>query len=192
MPRTALSLGLALLMLAAPACVRRTIAITSTPSEALVYVNEREVGRTPCEVDFLFYGEYDVRLKLDGYESIVGSGTASAPFWDFIGADLVSEIAPLNLESRVEWHFTFVPADGSFPSLFERARSMRTAVLEDKSLADAETTSRAAAVNDGKAAKQAPSMKPAEMGSGEAQGALPGKGSAEVPVPPTEVMPPVP
>lgn len=192
MPRTALSLGLALLMLAAPACVRRTIAITSTPSEALVYVNEREVGRTPCEVDFLFYGEYDVRLKLDGYESIVGSGTASAPFWDFIGADLVSEIAPLNLESRVEWHFTFVPADGSFPSLFERARSMRTAVLEDKSLADAETTARAAAVNDGKAAKQAPSMKPAEMGSGEAQGALPGKGSAEVPVPPTEVMPPVP
>ena len=179
-------------MLAAPACVRRTIAITSTPSEALVYVNEREVGRTPCEVDFLFYGEYDVRLKLDGYESIVGSGTASAPFWDFIGADLVSEIAPLNLESRVEWHFTFVPADGSFPSLFERARSMRTAVLEDKSLADAETTSRAAAVNDGKAAKQAPSMKPAEMGSGEAQGALPGKGSAEVPVPPTEVMPPIP
>jgi len=179
-------------MLAAPACVRRTIAITSTPSEALVYVNEREVGRTPCEVDFLFYGEYDVRLKLDGYESIVGSGTASAPFWDFIGADLVSEIAPLNLESRVEWHFTFVPADGSFPSLFERARSMRTAVLEDKSLADAETTARAAAVNDGKAAKQAPSMKPAEMGSGEAQGALPGKGSAEVPVPPTEVMPPIP
>lgn len=192
MHKTVLTLGLSLLMLAAPACVRRTIAITSTPSEALVYVNEREVGRTPCEVDFLFYGEYDVRLKLDGYESIVGSGTASAPFWDFIGADLVSEIAPLNLESRVEWHFTFVPADHSFSSLFERARSMRMAVLEDKSLADAETTVRSGAVPPSKAGTPAPKMKPAEMGSGEVQGALPGKGSAEVPVPPTEVLPPRP
>lgn len=189
---SALILGLALLTLAAPGCVRRTISITSTPSEALVFVNEREIGRTPCEVDFLFYGEYDVRLKLDGYESIVGSGTASAPFWDFIGADLVSEMAPLDLESRVEWHFTFVPADASFPSLLERAHSMRTAVLEDKTLADAESAVRAGAAPNANAAKPAPTMKPAEMGSGEAQGALPGKGSADVPVPPTEVMPPVP
>jgi hypothetical protein len=186
-------LGLMLLMLTAPACVRRTIAITSTPSQALVYVNEREVGRTPCEVDFLFYGEYDVRLKLDGYESIVGSGTASAPFWDFIGADLVSEIAPLNLESRVEWHFTFSPADNSFPDLMERARAMRTAVHEDKTLADAETSVRrgaAGASKPAKAAKSAADLKPAEMGSGDPQGALPGQGSADVPVPPTEVMPP--
>lgn len=189
---SAIILGLALLIFAAPGCVRRTISITSTPSEALVFVNEREIGRTPCEVDFLFYGEYDVRLKLDGYESIVGSGTASAPFWDFIGADLVSEIAPLNLESRVEWHFTFVPADDNFPSLFERARSMRTAVLEDKTLADAEVAVRAGTAPNAKAAKPAPTMKPAEMGSGEDQGALPGKGSADVPVPPTELMPPVP
>lgn len=192
MRQTALSFGLLLLVLAAPACVRRTIAITSTPSEALVYVNEREVGRTPCEVDFLFYGEYDVRLKLDGYESIVGSGKASAPFWDFIGADFVSEIAPLDLESRVEWHFTFVPADDSFPSLLDRAHLMRTAVLEDMTLADAATAPRGGAANESKAVKKVPSLKPAEMGSGEAQGALPGKGSAEVPVPPTEVLPPLP
>jgi len=190
-----IGLGLTLLMLSAPACVRRTIAITSTPSQALVYVNEREVGRTPCEVDFLFYGEYDVRLKLDGYESIVGSGTASAPFWDFMGADLVSELAPLNLESRVEWHFTFLPADNSFPDLVQRARAMRTAVHEDKSLADAETSVRSGAASARKPATAATGtteMKPAEMGSGDAQGALPGKGSAAVPVPPTEVMPPKP
>jgi len=182
-------------MLAAAGCVRRTNSITSTPSEALVFVNEREIGRTPCEVDFLFYGEYDVRLKLDGYESIVGSGTASAPFWDFMGADLVSEIAPLNLESRVEWHFTFLPADNSFPDLVQRARAMRTAVHEDKSLADAETSVRsgdASARKPATAATGTTEMKPAEMGSGDAQGALPGKGSAAVPVPPTEVMPPKP
>ena len=178
-------------MLAAAGCVRRTISITSTPSEALVFVNEREIGRTPCEVDFLFYGEYDVRLKLDGYESIVGSGTASAPFWDFIGADLVSEMAPLDLESRVEWHFTFVPADDDFLSLFERARSMRTAVLEDRALAEVAPSG---AAQSGQTAAQppAPKVKPAEMGSDGAQGALPSQGSPDQPVPPTELERPVP
>ncbi len=145
-------------------CVRRTIAISSSPADALVFVNDREIGRTPCEVSFTYYGEYDVRLKLDGYESVAGSGTASAPFWDFIGADLVAELAPLNLESRVEWHFDLVKAQRSPTALLERARSMRGIV------------------------EGAMPSAVAEVGPVEpvGEGALPPKGSAEVPVPPTD------
>ncbi|MSR28279.1 MAG: PEGA domain-containing protein [Phycisphaerales bacterium] len=155
-------------------CVRRTIAIASTPADALVYVNDREVGRTPCEVQFLYYGEYDVRIKLDGYETVVGSGTATAPVWDFIGADLIAELAPLDLESRVEWNFTLQPADLSPADLLVRARQMQGTVRGDEPpRSDSKAPARGA---------------PPTPSTGEpvGEGAIPPKGSLEVPVPPTE------
>ena len=164
-------------------CVRRTIAITSTPSDALVFVNDREVGRTPCEVDFLFYGEYDVRLKHEGYESIVGSGTASAPVWDFIGADLLVEVAPLDLESRVDWHFDFIPANNDPVDLLARARQMQVAARSeaDEIVPEVEIQKPKTAVKD---AIIAPVK--------NEQGAMPQKGSSAIPVPPTELPPDVP
>ena len=58
------------------ACVRRTIEITSEPEGALVWLNDREVGRTPCSIEFTHYGRYDVRLRRDGFEPISGFGDA--------------------------------------------------------------------------------------------------------------------
>lgn len=52
-----------LLLLPLTACVERTISITSTPSGALVHLNDQEVGRTPLTVPFTYYGVYDVRLE---------------------------------------------------------------------------------------------------------------------------------
>ncbi len=170
-------------VLANVGCVRRTIAITSTPSEALVYVNDREVGRTPCEVEFMFYGEYDVRLVRDGFDSVIGSGTASAPVWDFIGADLVAELAPLSLESRVEWHFELQPANNSHEELLARARALRQSVHEFPMLTPDERGD--AAASQGTPGAPSPSQ-------GENQGALPPKGSPAVPVPPTDLPSDVP
>ncbi len=42
-------------------CVERTVTITSEPDNALVYLNDEEIGRTPVTVSFTFYGVYDVR-----------------------------------------------------------------------------------------------------------------------------------
>ncbi len=173
----------ALAMVLCIGCVRRTIAITSTPSDALVFVNDREVGRTPCEVDFLFYGEYDVRLKHEGYESIVGSGTASAPVWDFIGADLLVEVVPLDLESRVDWHFDFIPANNDPVDLLARARQMQVAARSepDEIVPEVEIQKPKTAVQD---AIIAPVK--------SEQGAIPQKGSSAIPVPPTLLPPDVP
>jgi len=162
-------------------CVRRTIAITSTPSEALVFVNDREIGRTPCEVDFIFYGEYDVRLKLDGYESIVGSGTASAPVWDFIGADLIVEVVPLNLESRVDWHFDFILANNNHAELLARAKQLQDSARGEPIQDSTEMPRQIAPVSD---ASSTPPI--------TEQGALPPKGPAVVPVPPTDLPSDVP
>ena len=89
-------------------CVERRISITSEPAGALVWVNDVEVGRTPAETNFKHYGKYDVRLELDGYDTLVVAGDAKTPWWEFPGPDLIAEAIP-NAKHTVRWHFTLTP-----------------------------------------------------------------------------------
>lgn len=166
-------------------CVRRTISVTTTPPGAIVFLNDREVGRTPCDVDFLHYGVYDIRLRLEGFEPVVGSGRASAPVWDFIGADFVAELVPAQLESRVEWHFDLEPSTLDADALRSRAVAMRTQADE--------AFGRSADVPGRDAAPAGPSPElSTPAGAAEGQGALPGKGSPDSPMPPDASVPAVP
>src|SRR5688500_11766935 len=90
-------------------CLERTISISSEPARALVWLNDVEVGRTPLEVDFTFYGTYDVRLDLDGYEPIVTSRTTKAPIYEYPGLDLLAEAVPTTIETNIRWHFALRP-----------------------------------------------------------------------------------
>lgn len=119
----ALLLGTA--VFSATGCIRRTLAITTEPSGALLWLNDREVGRTPVEVDFDHYGTYDVRLERDGYEPMMTSGKAKAPWWDTVGLDLIAEAVPGTLTSRIEWHYVMQPIDDDRERLIERARDLR-------------------------------------------------------------------
>ena len=106
-------------------CVRRTITITTEPEGTLVWLNEREVGRTPVEVDFKYYGTYDVRLEHRGYEPMMTSGRADPPWWDHIGLDLIAELTLVDIESRIEWHYVLEPLDDDHEALVNRARELR-------------------------------------------------------------------
>ena len=111
-----------------PGCVQRTITITSEPAGALVWLNDREVGRTPLDVDFVYYGTYDVRLARQGYEPVMTSGVAKAPWWETIGLDLLAELAPLDLKSRVQWHYELEPLDDDLEALEQRAEDLRSRI----------------------------------------------------------------
>lgn len=117
-----------LLLVAATAstgCVRRVIDITSEPSGATVWLNDREIGRTPCSAEFTYYGTYDVRMELEGREPLQGRAEAKAPLFDVVGIDLISEILPARMVSRTEWHFTLEPTASDQATLVSRARAAR-------------------------------------------------------------------
>jgi hypothetical protein len=126
--RTILSQGPTLALLAcgclATGCVRRTITISTDPPGAMVWLNDREIGRSPVDVDFDYYGTYDVRLEREGYEPQMTSGDAKAPLWDMVGLDLVAELLPFDLHSRVEWHYALEPGKKDREALIERARTL--------------------------------------------------------------------
>src|SRR5262245_33218461 len=106
-------------------CVERTVSITSDPPGALVWLNDREVGRTPVDVKFDYYGTYDVRLEREGSEPLMTSGKADAPWWEFVGIDLIAEALPFRFHSHIKWNYVLEPATGDRAALIGRAEALR-------------------------------------------------------------------
>lgn len=123
------------LLAALPACVERRIRVTSEPPGALVWVNDREIGRTPVETRFKYHGLYDVRLEMEGYEPLITSARASAPWYEYPGPDLLAEVAPFTVRNTQEWHFELDPVPASGPGsereLIERADELRRETTGD-------------------------------------------------------------
>ena len=121
-------LGIALSLIVLTGCVQRKITINSEPQGALVHLNDQEVGRTPVEVPFTFYGTYDVRLEKPGYEPLWTKKQAKMPWWEYPGPDLVAEAIP-GMESNPTWRFDLEqatpPAEQDPDALQERANEMR-------------------------------------------------------------------
>ncbi len=112
-------------------CIERTIRVTTEPPGARVWVNDVELGRSPVETAFTFYGDYDIQLQLDGYEPVQTCRKASAPVHEWPGIDLVAQAIPHRFQNEVHWHFDLEPEAESLMApeafdaqLIERAREL--------------------------------------------------------------------
>jgi hypothetical protein len=88
--------------------VQRSIKIDSEPQGALVYLNQQEVGRTPMEREFTWYGTYDVQLRLDGYETLRTREPVIAPLWQWPPFDLFAELLPFRPKDIRQYRYTLV------------------------------------------------------------------------------------
>ena len=120
--------------LAAGGCMSRRVVVTSTPPGATVYANDVELGRTPLEAQFTYYGSYDVLVQLDGFEPLRTKAKATAPVYEYPPLDLAASAVP-GAEHVVRWHFNLEPALETRQSpqeleagLMERARGVRAQV----------------------------------------------------------------
>jgi len=123
-------------LLALPGCVRRTITINSSPDGALVWLNDREIGRTPVTVDFVHYGTYDVVLTKDGYEPLVTTGKAKTPLWDTPPLDLGAELLPARLRSQIVWDYALTPSESDSAAVIERGRALRERTTSSEAAAE--------------------------------------------------------
>lgn len=116
-------------------CAQKVISITTEPSGAIVTVNDVPVGRTPLQTEFTYYGDYDVQVRLDGYEPLRTKATAWTPIYERPPLDLAT--APIPYETVIKWHFKLEPAlEKSEPKqqfedgLIGRAKLLRDQVVE--------------------------------------------------------------
>lgn len=126
-------------------CVDRRIHITSEPTGAVVMLNDAEVGVTPCEVNFTYFGVYDVRLHKSGFEPLVTKAEAKAPFHEWPGVDLAAMAVPGTKKTRIDWHFTMQPEVIDDAALLARANDLRGRLTEPGDSAAKPAGERAAA-----------------------------------------------
>lgn len=124
----ALALACAALALAA-GCVDRRIRVTSEPPGARVWVNDVDLGRTPAETGFTFYGPYEIRLELEGHEPVTETRRAEAPLHEQPGLDLVAEALPFSFDTVIEWHVDLEPALDARPTTPEELAAFEAALV---------------------------------------------------------------
>jgi hypothetical protein len=90
-PRSATALLLALVCFAFAGCVERRMTVRTNPPGALLYVDDYEVGTTPCSVSFTYYGTRKIRLIKDGYETLTVMQPIPTPWYEFVPIDFFSE-----------------------------------------------------------------------------------------------------
>ena len=119
-------------------CVERQIRVTSTPPGARVWLNDQEIGVTPCESGFTFYGGYDLRLEKPGYEAIHELRSAKAPLHEYPVVDLAATAAPSKLSNTITWHFDLTPVaersrdpELALTDLIDRAADLRSQAESD-------------------------------------------------------------
>ena len=113
MPRH--NLPLALLVLSAAClfgsgCVQRRLTIRSNPPGATVYVDNREIGQTPISHSFIYYGQRQIRLEKDGYETLTQMVNVPAPWYEYPVIDFFSEnVVPGEIRDERDYSFNLVP-----------------------------------------------------------------------------------
>lgn len=114
------------LSLAGLGCVEREWTIRSEPEGAVVWVSGVEKGRTPVTFDFTWYGEYEVILRKEGYETLKTSVKLDPPIYEIPGIDFFSEIAPWTYHDRRETlHILKKTVAPTEEELKRRAKEMR-------------------------------------------------------------------
>lgn len=119
-------------------CLERRFVITSEPPGATVTLNDVEVGRTPLEAGFTYYGTYDVRVEKDGYAVLRTRARARTPIYESPPLDLVATALPADVETVVKWHFVLQPLTGSGagqttadPAVLDRAKALRSSLTPE-------------------------------------------------------------
>lgn len=108
-------------------CVERELTIVTEPSDAIVWLNDEEVGATPVTVNFNWYGDYNVRIEKSGYEIVNTHRLLERPPHDWFPLDFFAQVLwPGRIQDSHTWTFELDPfQQASAGELIEQADQMR-------------------------------------------------------------------
>ena len=91
-------------------CVERKLTINTEPQGALVTLNDEEIGESPTTVNFQWYGDYNVRISKEGYETLNTHRQLKSPWYDEFPFDFFAQIVnPNRIVDSYEWTFELAP-----------------------------------------------------------------------------------
>jgi hypothetical protein len=108
-------------------CVRRRLTVRTNPPGAQVFVDDQEIGTTPCSASFVYYGTRKITVMKDGYRTETIFQKIPPPWYEIPPLDFVAEnVVPREIrdERIVDVQLTaeeFLPPQ----KLLDRAQSLR-------------------------------------------------------------------
>jgi hypothetical protein len=91
-------------------CVERQLTINTVPQAALVELNDEQIGASPVTVTFNWYGDYNVRISKEGYETLSTHRRLKGPWYDMFPFDFFAQILnPKKIVDKYEWTFELEP-----------------------------------------------------------------------------------
>lgn len=110
-------------------CVERKLTIKTEPQEALVVLNDEEIGTSPVTVSFEWYGDYNVRVSKEGFETLKTHRNLKAPWYDKFPFDFFAWLNPERIVDEYEWTFELAPKkEISREELIRNARELKEQV----------------------------------------------------------------
>jgi hypothetical protein len=108
-----LSVCLAVILIASAAiltgCVERKLTINTEPAGATVILNDEEIGTSPVTVSFNWYGDYNIRITKEGYETLKTHRELKGPWYDVFPFDFFAMLNPARTVDSYEWTFELAP-----------------------------------------------------------------------------------
>ncbi len=90
-------------------CVERKLTINTEPQGAMVVLNDEEIGNSPVTVSFEWYGDYNVRVSKEGFETLKTHRKLKAPWYDGFPFDFLTLLNPERTVDEYEWTFDLEP-----------------------------------------------------------------------------------
>ena len=91
-------------------CVERRLTINTKPADALVVLNDEEIGQSPVTVPFSWYGDYNVRISKEGFQTLKTHRELKSPWYDKFPWDFFAQIVnPKRIVDSYEWTFELAP-----------------------------------------------------------------------------------
>jgi hypothetical protein len=90
-------------------CVERKLTINTEPQGAMVLLNDEEIGDSPVTVSFEWYGDYNVRVSKEGFETLKTHRKLKAPWYDGFPFDFFTLLNPERTVDEYEWTFELEP-----------------------------------------------------------------------------------
>lgn len=115
-------------LILAGGCVERKLTIVTQPEDAVVWLNDEEIGRTPVTVNFRWYGDYRVRIEKAGFEILNAHQDLKRPLHDVFPFDFFAEcVWPGRIVDTYTWNYDLKPYQApSSAQLIEQAKTART------------------------------------------------------------------
>ncbi len=93
-------------------CVERLLTINTQPQGALVTLNDEEIGISPVTVSFEWYGDYNVAIRKEGFETLKTHRKLKGPWYDKFPFDFFAGVlSPKRIVDSYEWTFELAPQE---------------------------------------------------------------------------------